>query len=219
MFGYPQDPGMPPEDGFDGPAGPPPPRDGLPFSEDTFEGRIFEIWTLIKRATKKDLDQARRQLGFGHRVHRVFEGQGRVLAMLAMRSPIAQSELAYVLGVRPQSLGEILAKLESAGLVTREVDPNDARARVVSITEEGLKQAEENAKGSNSADPLTLLSDKEREQFFAVTDRIITYLEDYIGEDDEDYGPGFPPPRYMGRPRRFGPPGRRGRRFRQGDWE
>ena len=39
-------------------------------------------------------------------------GQGRVLAILKMQPEISQKELLYLLDMRPQSLGELLSKLE-----------------------------------------------------------------------------------------------------------
>ena len=97
-------------------------------------------------------------------------GQGRVLALLAMRSPIAQRELAYLLGIRPQSLGEILGKLEAAGLITRSVDPTDARARLVAITDAGSEAVQALAQAPRT-DPLAPLSEAERTQFLDMIDR------------------------------------------------
>ncbi|WP_406273378.1 MarR family winged helix-turn-helix transcriptional regulator [Nocardia sp. NBC_00881] len=45
--------------------------------------------------------------------------------------------LAEAAGMTQQSMGELVTHLERCGLVTREVDPADRRARVVMVTEAG----------------------------------------------------------------------------------
>lgn len=47
-------------------------------------------------------------------------------------------ELAEAAGMTQQSMGELLGQLERAGLVCRQVDPRDRRARQVVCTEAGL---------------------------------------------------------------------------------
>lgn len=45
-------------------------------------------------------------------------GQGRILAMLKIQPEIATKELAYLLGIRQQSLNELLNKLEKNIMVS-----------------------------------------------------------------------------------------------------
>ncbi|MCX0274388.1 MarR family transcriptional regulator [Nocardia zapadnayensis] len=47
-------------------------------------------------------------------------------------------ELAAAAGMTQQSMGELVGRLERAGLVRRQVDPQDRRARQVVCTEAGL---------------------------------------------------------------------------------
>ncbi|MET8797510.1 MarR family transcriptional regulator [Nocardia sp. NPDC004568] len=47
-------------------------------------------------------------------------------------------ELAAAAGMTQQSMGELVGQLERAGLVRRQVDPGDRRARRVVCTEAGL---------------------------------------------------------------------------------
>ncbi|MGW0182200.1 MarR family winged helix-turn-helix transcriptional regulator [Nocardia sp. NPDC003345] len=47
-------------------------------------------------------------------------------------------DLADAAGMTQQSMGELVGRLESAGLVRREVDPGDRRARRVVCTREGV---------------------------------------------------------------------------------
>jgi len=47
------------------------------------------------------------------------QGQGRVLAMLKIKPKITTKDLSYLLGIRQQSLNELLNKLEKSGHVER----------------------------------------------------------------------------------------------------
>ena len=67
----------------------------------------------------------------------IYRGQGRALAILNRYGEMRQSELCARMNIRPQSLGEILAKLERAGYVERHTLAIDRRHQVVRITETG----------------------------------------------------------------------------------
>ena len=54
-----------------------------------------------------------------------------------MQGEMRQRDMGYILNIRPQSLGEVLGKLERAGLVTRRTSEKDRRVLLVSITEKG----------------------------------------------------------------------------------
>ena len=51
--------------------------------------------------------------------------------------PLSVAEIARRRGMRRQSASESVAQLEAAGLVVRSPDPRDARAPLVSLTEQG----------------------------------------------------------------------------------
>ncbi|MDN6794372.1 MAG: MarR family transcriptional regulator [Propionibacterium sp.] len=110
-------------------------------------------------------------------------GQGRVLALLALREPLGQKDLAYLLGVRPQSLSELLRKLEHAGLVTRQRDEQDRRSTLVSLTAEGRGAAEEAARsGAEGDDPFDVLEEGERVEFARLAGKVSQALIDADGE-------------------------------------
>ena len=48
-----------------------------------------------------------------------------------------QATLAGLLGFAPRSITETIDALERDGLVTRQEDPNDRRARIVALTPDG----------------------------------------------------------------------------------
>ncbi|MCC8394603.1 MarR family transcriptional regulator [Paraburkholderia sp. MMS20-SJTR3] len=60
--------------------------------------------------------------------------QVQVLNLLEREGPATVTALARSLGMRPQSMGETLAVLKAAGLVTGAPDPNDGRQTVLSLT-------------------------------------------------------------------------------------
>lgn len=61
--------------------------------------------------------------------------QKTVLLRLEKDEPITLSQLARNIGMRSQSLGEIIVALEGAGQVQRAPDPNDGRQTLLSLTE------------------------------------------------------------------------------------
>jgi DNA-binding MarR family transcriptional regulator len=64
--------------------------------------------------------------------------QAAVLGRLDRCGPKSVSDLAVAERVRPQSMAQTVADLETDGFVTRRPDPDDRRRALVTITEEGL---------------------------------------------------------------------------------
>jgi DNA-binding MarR family transcriptional regulator len=65
--------------------------------------------------------------------------QWRVLGALSLDDGQTQTTLASRLEASPMSISDVLERLQGSGLLTREVDPSDSRAKLVSITEEGQR--------------------------------------------------------------------------------
>ena len=63
--------------------------------------------------------------------------QGVVLARLDREGPQTTSALAAVERVRPQSMAQTVAELQSAGLVSRTPDPTDGRRVLIGLTAGG----------------------------------------------------------------------------------
>ncbi|GAA2263807.1 hypothetical protein GCM10009853_016360 [Glycomyces scopariae] len=108
-----------------------------------------------------------------------YQGQGRVLHLLSLQSPIAQKELAYLLGIRSQSLGELLTKLEDAGLVRREPSAEDRRTSMVDLTDAGRAAAEQH-EAEPAGDPFSVLTKEEQEQLAALLDKVIDEIESHL---------------------------------------
>ena len=65
------------------------------------------------------------------------QGQGRILSALRRMHSISQKELGYILDIRPQSLGELLQKLEANGYIQRHRSEIDRRSLIVELTAKG----------------------------------------------------------------------------------
>ncbi|MDF2116887.1 MarR family transcriptional regulator [Roseiarcaceae bacterium H3SJ34-1] len=61
--------------------------------------------------------------------------QVSVLLRLERHGPATVSSLARKEGMRPQSMGSVIAPLETAGLLSGAPDPNDGRQTILSITD------------------------------------------------------------------------------------
>jgi DNA-binding MarR family transcriptional regulator len=67
--------------------------------------------------------------------------QVSVLLRLEKDGPSTASSLARAEGMRPQSMGSVIAALESAGLVSGAPDPTDGRQTLLSLTDACRKWA------------------------------------------------------------------------------
>jgi DNA-binding MarR family transcriptional regulator len=110
-------------------------------------------------------------------------GKGRVLAILKMQEEISTKDLSYLLGIRQQSLNELLNKLEKGGFVTRTQSDSDRRVMMVKLTEKGKSTKEESVDFGGVFDCLT---EDERIAFGKYLDKIIEALEAQLGEESDD---------------------------------
>jgi DNA-binding MarR family transcriptional regulator len=117
-------------------------------------------------------------------------GQGRILALLALKPEMSQKELAAILDIRSQSLGELLAKLERQGFITRSTSEEDRRGMNISLTDAGRTAAEQ-PDDSDFESFFDCLNEEEQTAFAGYLERLIEKLEAQLGPDRE--GRGFPP--------------------------
>ncbi|MBR4152770.1 MAG: MarR family transcriptional regulator [Selenomonadaceae bacterium] len=112
-----------------------------------------------------------------------WQGQGRILSALRRMHSITQKELGFILDLRPQSLGELLQKLEMNGYIIRYRSKEDKRAMVVELTEKG----ETFQVQKPDYDELFIeLSRQERKELQAALDKISVQLRDWINNELED---------------------------------
>ena len=116
----------------------------------------------------RDISHAMRDLSEGR------GSQSRILMILASHGPVTQKELTECLGIQPGSASEVLLKLENNGLITRTTSENDRRTTVVSLTGEGMCQAEEvrEARGHRHREMFSCLSQEEKETLIGLLEKI-----------------------------------------------
>jgi DNA-binding MarR family transcriptional regulator len=85
------------------------------------------------------LGQLTRRLREQGTVGDLTQSQKYVLVRLSQDGPSTKSALARAEGVTPQSMGAIIAALESAGFVEGNPDPGDGRKTVVSLTDAAVE--------------------------------------------------------------------------------
>ena len=79
----------------------------------------------------------KRRLDGEARLHKITLPQWRALAHVGKNAAITQSALAQALDTDPMTISGVLDRLEKNGLITREPDPADSRAKLTQLTAEG----------------------------------------------------------------------------------
>ncbi|MGH9209613.1 MAG: MarR family winged helix-turn-helix transcriptional regulator [Acidimicrobiales bacterium] len=95
--------------------------------------------------------------------------QTSVLVSVALQGPLTLGRLARIEQVTPPSITKIVTRLESDGLVVREVDTTDRRIVRVSVTDEGHRRLEHSRQRRNAwlAQQLVAMSAAERRRLEA----------------------------------------------------
>ncbi len=63
------------------------------------------------------------------------------MSILATRGSATQVQLARIMGVEPPTIAKMVGRLEAAGFAQRATDPRDARAKIVTLTDQGVNAA------------------------------------------------------------------------------
>ncbi len=98
-----------------------------------------------------------------------------VLAVAATPAGRTQREIAEYLDLDPSQVVGLLDELESKALVTREVNPNDRRARLVRATPDGrdLLAAARRETAAAEDEALSMLSPEERASLLLLLRKIV----------------------------------------------
>lgn len=122
--------------------------------------------------------------------------QQRVVQLLDMnKDGLPQKQLAYLLGIRSQSLAEVVRKLEDAGYITREPNPNDRRSSIITLTGQGIAAAAAQRDAMNGHDspdphdsglpagsPADALTDSEQDTLSELLDKLIAHTEQAVNQ-------------------------------------
>ncbi len=110
-------------------------------------------------------------------------GQGRILALLQMKPEISQKELSFLLDITPQSLGELLSKLEKAEYIRRYPSEEDRRVMIVELTEKG-KEATDNK--TNEDELFKCFNEEEKDTLKGYLDRFAEHMESILHDDGRE---------------------------------
>ena len=91
-----------------------------------------------------------------------------VLKRLFRDGPATTADLARAEGMRPQSMGTIIAALEQMGMVERKPHPTDGRQVNIALSAKGsaVRNSAKDAKRTWLAQAIAQLDDQERETLF-----------------------------------------------------
>ena len=111
--------------------------------------------------------------------HRPPARQEHLLHILKKNPSINQKDFAEKVHVRPQSLGEMLTKMEESGLIVRKKDPADGRAILVDLTPAGeeAEQAHHEKVMKDIEARYSALTDEELAEYLRLTQKINDTLE------------------------------------------
>lgn len=100
--------------------------------------------------------------------HELSWSETAVLARLDREGPATTADLARAEGVKPQSMGTIVAALEELGLVDRRPHPTDGRQVHIALTPKGLatRQRVGDAKRTWLAQAIARLDERDRRILF-----------------------------------------------------
>ncbi|MDA8426428.1 MAG: MarR family transcriptional regulator [Treponema sp.] len=105
--------------------------------------------------------------------------QTAVMARLDKEGPATASDLARAEGMKPQSMGSVVASLEELGLIARRPHPTDGRRTIVELTKKGagLRKIASDEKRTWLAQAVAQLDARDRKTLFAANEIIRRLLE------------------------------------------
>lgn len=156
---------------------------------DDFVGRAVEIFPRLDPEVEGIVDRvAHLSKRFGQLLERTVspfglnKGEFKLLILLRQRPPgfgMSPGALGEKLLLSSGAMTNRLDRLEEAGLVVREPDPQDRRALVVRLTPEGLARIDEavNAEIDRETEAVSVLSPAEQRRLNALLRKLVVALE------------------------------------------
>jgi DNA-binding MarR family transcriptional regulator len=125
-----------------------------------------------------------------HKLHQAgvlpHRGQGRVVKLLKIHPKISQKDLSYLLDIRPQSLGELLSKLEKNGYILRTPSETDKRAMIIELTKKGTNLPDEDEARFDFSSIFECLNPDEQTALSEYLEKITNALEEEIKNEEPD---------------------------------
>ena len=127
-----------------------------------------------------------------HTMRTLYEGKGsqkRILIILNQTGCITQRELTKRLGILPGSASEVIAKLESAGYISRISSESDHRTTDIKLTEKGKILADEVTEQRNRRHEkmFSCLSEKEKDTLLSLLEKVNTDWAENYGNVKENH--------------------------------
>lgn len=111
-------------------------------------------------------------------INDAMHGETFALQLIAFRgetdNKIQPSEIGHKMNVSSARIAQTLNSIEKKGWITRDIDLNDRRKIIISLTPEGKKQAENCRKSviDNAAKMLELLGEDDAEEYVRITGKL-----------------------------------------------
>lgn len=117
-----------------------------------------------------------------HTMRSLYEGRGsqkRILIILHEVGKITQRALTERLGIQPGSASEVIAKLESAELITRTPSESDRRTADIQLSDKGRELASQavNQRRCRHEEMFSCLSEDEKTELLTLLEKINTDWE------------------------------------------
>ncbi len=108
----------------------------------------------------------------------------KLLLLVARDGPVRSTDIASALGQAPRTVTEAIDGLERDGLVRRDPDPDDRRAKRISVTAAGKAAiaASEPIRNRFLLDVFGVLDEHERGELVRLTDKLSARIEELAGE-------------------------------------
>lgn len=127
---------------------------------------------------------------FGHYLHMNAggrSGQQHILVKLRKSgNHMTQRDLQEISNISSASMSEVLAKLESAGLIERTRCDEDRRQLDIALTDEGRTRADEliEKRRKFEGDCIACLTEEEQEQLIDMLDRLVEHWKGIDGKGE-----------------------------------
>lgn len=134
---------------------------------------LVGFWiNLVSRAIVRALDEHLRPFGFAM-------SHLPVLRALAQGGALSQKELARVARVEQQTMAELLTRMERAGLVEREQNPDDKRGTLTSLSRTARSRFPKAAEALHEGERRAMagFSDDEKALFIRFLQRVMKNLD------------------------------------------